>query len=53
MDAPPEWDLLLSAAQKNQPDRIKEMVRSGVSASHANGVGQTALHVAALWGNGT
>lgn len=51
MDAPPEWDLLLSAAQKNQPDRIKEMVRSGVSASHANGVGQTALHVAALWGN--
>ena len=48
----PEWDVLLSAAQKNWSDRIREMiVRDGVNPSHSNAVGQTALHIAALWGN--
>jgi hypothetical protein len=52
--APPEWDLLLSAAQKNQPDRIRDMInKENVDASHANAVGQSALHIAALWGHGT
>lgn len=51
--APPEWDMILSAAQKNSAERIKMLVESGVSPSHANGVGQSALHVAALWANGT
>jgi hypothetical protein len=52
--APPEWDLLLSAAQKNQSDRIRNMInKEGVDASHANAVGQSALHIAALWGHGT
>jgi hypothetical protein len=52
--APPEWDLLLSAAQKNQPDRIRDMIsQEKVNASHANAVGQSALHIAALWGHGT
>jgi ankyrin repeat protein len=51
--APPEWDLLLSAAQKNRPEQIREMVQSGgVDPSHTNGVGQSALHIAALWGHG-
>jgi ankyrin repeat protein len=50
----PEWDILLSAAQKNWPDRIREMIVSdGVNPSHSNAVGQTALHIASLWGNGT
>ena len=50
----PEWDMLLSAAQKNLPDRIKTMVlKDGVDPSHSNAVGQSALHIAALWGNGT
>jgi ankyrin repeat protein len=49
----PEWDMILSAAQKNSPERIREMVLNGVDPSHSNGVGQTALHIAALWGNGT
>jgi ankyrin repeat protein len=51
---PPEWDLLLSAAQKNLPEKIRTMiVNNGVPPSHGNVVGQTALHIAALWGNGT
>lgn len=52
--APPEWDMLLSAAQKNRPELIREMIEiGGVSPSHANAVGQSALHIAALWGHGT
>ena len=50
--SPPEWDLLLSAAQKNLPLDIRGYVtQKGVPASHANGVGQSALHIAALWGH--
>jgi ankyrin repeat protein len=49
----PEWDLLLSAAQKNRPDLIRELCGvGGVDPSHANAVGQSALHIAALWGHG-
>ena len=49
---PPEWDLILSAAQKNRPDDIVRLVATnGVDPSHASGVGQSALHVAALWGH--
>jgi ankyrin repeat protein len=50
--APPEWDLLLGAAQKDRPDELTRLVKmDGVAASHANGVGQSALHIAALWGH--
>jgi hypothetical protein len=50
---PPEWDLLLSASQKNNPERIRALIiQEGVSPSHANRVGQSALHIAALWGHG-
>jgi ankyrin repeat protein len=50
---PPEWDLLLSASQKNNPDRIRALVtEEGVDVSHANQVGQSALHIASLWGHG-
>jgi len=49
---PPEWDLLLTAAQKNRPDLISELIETGgVNPSHANAVGQSALHIAALWGH--
>ena len=52
-DAPPEWDQLLSASQKNLPDTIHSLVvDEGVDPSHANRVGQSALHIAALWGHG-
>lgn len=51
-EARPEWDLLLSAAQKNCPDKIRALVADGVDPSHSNAVGQSALHVAALWGHG-
>ena len=51
--APPEWDQLLVASQKNLPDVIWQLVNEGgVSPSHANAVGQSALHVASLWGHG-
>jgi ankyrin repeat protein len=50
----PEWDVLLSASQKNRPDLIREYVtHRGMDPSHANAVGQSALHIAALWGHGT
>jgi hypothetical protein len=53
MSSRPEWDVLLSAAQKNWPERIREMImKDEVNPSHSNAVGQTALHIAALWGNG-
>ena len=52
MEIPPEWDMLLSAAQKNRPDLIAEMIETGgVNPSHSNGVGQSAVHIAALWGH--
>jgi len=48
----PEWDRILSAAQKNNATEILRLVsEDGVSASHANAVDQSALHIAALWGN--
>jgi ankyrin repeat protein len=51
--APPQWDLLLSACQKNQPERVRQLIQEErVDPSHANRVGQTALHIAALWGHG-
>lgn len=49
---PLEWDELLSSAQRNMPGRIRQMVREeGVPASHSNGLGQSALHIAVLWGH--
>jgi ankyrin repeat protein len=51
---PPEWDRLLSACQKNDATSVRQLIeQEGVPASHANRVGQSALHIAALWGHGT
>lgn len=50
--APPEWDVLLSMAMKNNAVEIRRLIQDeGVSPSHANAVKQSALHIAALWGN--
>ena len=50
--APPEWDMLLSAAAKNDIGRVRDLViNQGVPVTHSNGIGQTALHVACLWGH--
>uniref|UniRef100_A0A7S2HJ57 Uncharacterized protein n=1 Tax=Helicotheca tamesis TaxID=374047 RepID=A0A7S2HJ57_9STRA len=49
---PPEWDMILSAAQKNQPERIRGLIEvRKIPASHSNFIGQTSLHIAVLWGN--
>ena len=51
---PPEWDRLLSACQKNNVDLVVQLLeKDAISPSHANRVGQSALHIAALWGHGT
>jgi ankyrin repeat protein len=50
--APPEWDQILIACQKNLPSRVRELIeQDGVSSNHKNAIGQSALHVAALWGH--
>jgi ankyrin repeat protein len=52
-NSPPEWDQLLSACQKNNPEAVHRLLTVvGVSPSHANRAGQSALHVSALWGHG-
>ena len=48
----PEWDRILSASQRNNADEIEFLITTlGVNPNHTNGVGQSSLHVAALWGN--
>ena len=42
---------MLKFSMQNDPAQIQALITAGASASHANGVGQTALHIAALWGN--
>ena len=42
---------LLSAAQQNNAEQVQALIESGISATFSNSVGQTALHIAALWGN--
>lgn len=41
---------ILQCAVKNNADGIRQLVRIGCPPSYANGIGQTALHVASLWG---
>ncbi|KAL3811034.1 hypothetical protein ACHAXA_003197 [Cyclostephanos tholiformis] len=49
---PPHWDAILSATQRNNVEEVLRLINDeGVSPSHGNFVGQTALHIAALWGN--
>lgn len=50
--SPLEWDQLLAASQRNLPDTIRNLVSEGVDPSHANRVGQSAVHIAAIWGHG-
>ena len=49
----PEWDRILSAAQKNNAELINSLITGvdKISPSHANAVGQSALHIACLWGH--
>ena len=47
----PQHVRILSATQQNDATAVQQLIESGVSPSFANGVGQTPLHIAALWGN--
>lgn len=48
----PEWDLILSASQKNNASEVlRLLVEEAVPPSHSNVVGQTGLHIAGLWGS--
>lgn len=43
---------ILSASQKNDVEAIRVFVeQEGISPSYANSLGQTPLHIAAMWGN--
>mmetsp|Transcript_40624 Transcript_40624/g.101618 ORF Transcript_40624/g.101618 Transcript_40624/m.101618 type:complete len:156 (+) Transcript_40624:198-665(+) len=42
---------LLQMAQRNDVVAIKALIAGGAPVSEGNGVGQTPLHVACLWGN--
>ena len=51
--APADWDRLLSACQNNDSYLVFRLVfDEGVSPSHSNKFGQSALHIAALWVHG-
>jgi len=48
----PEWDCLLIACQKGDAPATRRILREHPSSkSHANPMGQTALHIAAWWGH--
>ena len=52
LQSPPEWDLLLSAARQNQHERVRGMIEvRGIPASHSNSIGQSGLHISAMWGS--
>ena len=42
---------ILSAAQRNDIDAVRKHLAEGIPASYANSLGQTPLHIAAMWGN--
>ena len=46
-----QQNALLGAAQRDDVVAIKNILQSGAAVSYANSVGQTALHIATLWGN--
>ena len=51
---PPSLDpstKLLAAAQRDDVNAIKACLAEGLDPSYGNSLGQTALHIAAMWGN--
>jgi len=49
--ASPNYDRILSFSQKNDPVAIQALLAAGVPPTHTNGVGQSGIHISALWGN--
>lgn len=50
--APPDRNsLILALARDNRPDDLQKAIDAGIPVSYANRMGQTAMHVAALWGH--
>ena len=45
------FDAVLRAAKDNDYNGMKTLLRAGMKATAANKIGQTGLHVAAIWGN--
>ena len=49
---PQDCDSLLRGAQKNDPQLCRDLITLlNVPPSYGNAIGQTALHVAVLWGH--
>ena len=51
MQQPDKNSVILSAAQKNDTERLQQLLESGIDVNYGNSMKQTALHVACLWGN--
>lgn len=52
LQCPPEWDLILSASRQNHHERVRGMIEvGGIPATHSNALGQTSLHISAMWGS--
>ncbi|CAK0873766.1 unnamed protein product, partial [Prorocentrum cordatum] len=47
----PAFDSILSAARDDDADTIQALVRMGCPPSFGNRMGQTALHIGAIWGS--
>ena len=43
--------MALGAAQRDDAAALKELVSAGVDMNRGNGMGQTPLHIACMWGN--
>merc|ERR1712137_1175657 len=43
--------MLLRAAQRDDTPMLRQLIKAGIPVNSGNSMGQTALHVAALWGN--
>ena len=46
-----QGSLLLGASQQNDSAKLQELIDAGVPVEFKNGMSQTALHIAVLWGN--
>ena len=43
--------MFIQAAQRDDVPALKKLLAAGVSPNHGNVIGQTALHIACMWGN--
>jgi len=45
------WDQLLSLARDNDAETVRRLIATGCPPNYGNRMGQTAMHIAAIWGS--